>query len=32
VRQWATRAMSLPGVAQLLLGRALRDHIELPDY
>jgi len=32
VRRWATRAMSLPGVTNLLLTRALRDEIDLPDY
>lgn len=32
VRRWATRAMRLPGVADLFLGRALRDRLELPDY
>lgn len=31
-RRWATHAMSIPGVAQLLLGRALRDDVDLPDY
>lgn len=32
LRNWATRAMNLPGVANLFLGRALRDDLELPDY
>jgi 2-polyprenyl-6-methoxyphenol hydroxylase-like FAD-dependent oxidoreductase len=31
-RNWATRAMNLPGVAALFLGRALRDRVELPNY
>jgi len=32
IRNWATRAMSLPLVSNLLLARALRDRIDLPDY
>ena len=32
VRRWATKAMSLPGLTKLFLGRALRDELELPDY
>jgi 2-polyprenyl-6-methoxyphenol hydroxylase-like FAD-dependent oxidoreductase len=32
VRNWATRAMNLPGVADLFLGRALRDNVDLPNY
>lgn len=32
VRNLATRAMALPGVTHVMLGRALRDHIELPTY
>ncbi len=32
VRRWATKAMSLPGLTNLFLGRALRDDLELPDY
>ena len=28
----ATRAMAIPGVTQLLIGRALRDNIDLPNY
>lgn len=31
-RNWATRAMNLPGVANLFLGRALRDDLDLPNY
>jgi 2-polyprenyl-6-methoxyphenol hydroxylase-like FAD-dependent oxidoreductase len=32
LRNWATRAMAIPGVTQLLIGRALRDNIDLPNY
>jgi 2-polyprenyl-6-methoxyphenol hydroxylase-like FAD-dependent oxidoreductase len=32
LRNFATRAMALPGVTELLIGRALRDRIQLPDY
>ena len=32
VRNWATKAMNLPGIADLFLGRALRDKLDLPDY
>ena len=32
LRRFATRAMSIPGVAKLALGASLRDDIELPDY
>jgi 2-polyprenyl-6-methoxyphenol hydroxylase-like FAD-dependent oxidoreductase len=31
VRNQATRLMALPGMANLLLGRSLRDDLELPD-
>jgi 2-polyprenyl-6-methoxyphenol hydroxylase-like FAD-dependent oxidoreductase len=32
LRNFATRAMALPGVTELLIGRVLRDRIQLPDY
>ncbi len=32
LRNQATKLMDLPGVGALLLGRALRDDIDLPDY
>lgn len=32
VRRWITRVMSIPGVANLALGRSLRDRLDLPDY
>ena len=32
LRNLATRAMTLPGVSSLLIGRALRDRVDLPDY
>jgi 2-polyprenyl-6-methoxyphenol hydroxylase-like FAD-dependent oxidoreductase len=32
LRNLATRAMALPGVTELFMGRALRDRIELPTY
>lgn len=32
VRNAATRLMAIPAIAQLLIGRTLRDDLELPDY
>jgi 2-polyprenyl-6-methoxyphenol hydroxylase-like FAD-dependent oxidoreductase len=32
VRNQATKLMGIPGVANLLLGRSMRDDMELPDY
>lgn len=32
VRRQATRLMAIPAVADLLIGRGLRDDIDLPDY
>jgi 2-polyprenyl-6-methoxyphenol hydroxylase-like FAD-dependent oxidoreductase len=32
VRNQATRLMDIPGVANLLLGRSMRDDLALPDY
>lgn len=31
-RRWVTNAMRIPGVANLVLARTLRDSFELPDY
>jgi 2-polyprenyl-6-methoxyphenol hydroxylase-like FAD-dependent oxidoreductase len=32
LRNLATRAMVIPFVAKLLMGRAIRDDISMPDY
>jgi 2-polyprenyl-6-methoxyphenol hydroxylase-like FAD-dependent oxidoreductase len=32
LRNWATRAMSIPGISNLFIGRSLRDSVELPNY
>jgi hypothetical protein len=32
LRNLATRAMAIPFVARLLMGRVIRDDISMPDY